>query len=82
MGFCGLLKPQQGFTTVVTMRVASREQAGLGNPNAICVSAQPDLGNRNDHCVEKLKDGSREIKLRSGALSTWAQTDRFPATRR
>ena len=49
VGLGRLLKAQGGFTAVTSVRVATRQQAGFGDPDAIFVLTELHLRKRNDH---------------------------------
>ncbi len=54
MGFGRLLEAQDGFAPVASMGMAAGEQSALGNPDAVLVAAELNLGKRHDHGAGKL----------------------------
>jgi len=44
-----LLKSQNGFSPVTPVRMATRQKPRLGNPHAIFIPANLNLGDRNNH---------------------------------
>jgi hypothetical protein len=52
MGLRCLLESKDRLTTVASMRVAPGEQCGLGNPDAVLVSARFDFGRRKGRDAE------------------------------
>jgi hypothetical protein len=49
MGFGGLLKAENGFAQVASVRVAAGQQIGLGNPDAVFVLSNLHLCEWNNH---------------------------------
>jgi hypothetical protein len=54
MRFGCLLKVENRFAPVGSVRVATRQETGFSNPNAVLVASQLDFRNWNDHVVVTL----------------------------
>lgn len=51
MRFGGLLKAKGGFAAVATVRVATRQERGFGDPDTILVLTELNFRERNNHCA-------------------------------
>ena len=62
MDFRRLLKTQQGFAPVASVRVAAGQQAGFGNPYAIFIPSNSHFCQRNDHLAKTLPRHPADVK--------------------
>ena len=58
----GLLKAENGLAAILSVRVAARQQSGLGNPHRILVATHLNLGNGNDHRGDSVACGATDVK--------------------
>lgn len=62
MNFGGLLKAEKSFAPVASVRVASRQQGGLGNPHAVFILPDLDSCEWNNHGAETLTRDAVGVK--------------------
>ena len=62
MGFRGLLKAEQRLAPVASVRVATGQQAGFGNPHAIFIPSKSHFCERNDHRAKTITRHPSNVK--------------------
>lgn len=69
MRFGGLLKAQDGFTAVASVRVTAGEQFAFRDEEAVLIAPDFDLGNGNDHACDSA--GCRMQREGRGLPQRW-----------
>jgi len=66
MNFGSLLKAEQRFAPVATVCMAAGQEVGLGNPHAVFVLSELNLGEWYNHCVKTLSQPADIVKQGDG----------------
>src|SRR5438128_1408873 len=61
----GLLESKRGLPAVTSLRMAPRQKIGFGDPHAVLVAANPNLGNGHESLHFSLMIDSRDNNLHS-----------------